>query len=85
MVESESRHGTISARVVVRVVDFAAARGIDPELLCRDAGVALNTLRDPDGWIPHALAERLGMRAAELSGDSNIGLHLAEDVRDPRV
>ena len=42
-------------------------------------------LRDPDARIPFALAERVGMRAAELCGDPNIGLHLAQDVRDPRV
>ncbi len=75
----------ISSRVVVRVVDFAAARGHDPEQLCRSAGVALSALRDANARLPFALAERVGMRAAELCNDPNLGLHLAEDVRDPRV
>jgi len=77
--------GLISSRVVVRVVDFAAARGHDPEQLCRNAGVSLDTLRDPNARIPFALAERIGMCAAELCNDPNIGLHLAQDVRNPQV
>jgi AraC-like DNA-binding protein len=67
------------------VVDFAAARGHDPEQLCRSVGTHLATLRDPDARIPFGLAERIGMRAAELCADPNLGLHLAQDVRDPRV
>jgi AraC-like DNA-binding protein len=75
--------GTISARVVVRLADFVAARGHDPEAFCRSVGTSVAVLRDPDARIPYALAERLGMRAAEITRDPNIGLHLAQDVRDP--
>jgi AraC-like DNA-binding protein len=82
---AQQQAGLISSRVVVRVVDFAAARGHDPEQLCRSVGISLGTLRDPDTRLPFALAERLGMRVAELCNDANIGLHLAQDVRDPRV
>jgi AraC-like DNA-binding protein len=82
---AQQQAGLISSRVVVRVVDFAAARGHDPDQLCRSVGLSLHTLRDPNARIPFALAERLGMRAAELCDDPNIGLHLAHDVRDTRV
>lgn len=74
--------GTISARMAVRVVDFAARRGHDPEALCRDVGLSLRALRDPEGRVPYALAEALGERALELTADANFGLHLAQDVGD---
>lgn len=73
----------IAGRIVVRVADFAAARGHDPERLCRSVGLDLAGLRDPNAWVSYAVAERLGMRAAELVADPNLGLHLAHDVRDP--
>jgi AraC-like DNA-binding protein len=77
--------GTISSRVIVRVIDYVAARGHEPESLCRSVGVSLTELRDPDARLPYPLAERLAMHAAEVAGDPNIGLHLAHDVRDPRI
>lgn len=82
---SRHRTGSISARLVVRVVDFAAARGHDPEAMCRSVGVSLTTLREQDARIPYPLAERIGMRALELTRDANFGLHLAHDVRDAEV
>lgn len=83
--DTQKRAGLISSRVVIRVVEFAAARGHDPEQLCRSAGLSLSMLRDPNARLPFALAERVGMCAAELCNDPNLGLHLAQDVRDPRV
>lgn len=77
--------GTISARVVVRLVDFVVSRGHDAEVFCRSAGVGLTALRDPDARVPYAVAESLGMRAAALTADPNIGLHLAQDVGDTRI
>jgi AraC-like DNA-binding protein len=76
--------GTLSARVVVRVADFVAARGHDPERFCRSVGVSLEALRDPAARVPYTLAESLGERAAELVGDANLGLHLAATVQDTR-
>ncbi|MBS2019531.1 MAG: AraC family transcriptional regulator [Deltaproteobacteria bacterium] len=86
MSEGAVRHeGTISTRVVVRIVDFVARRGHDAEALCRSAGVALSTLRDADARVPYALADRLGERAVEVTGDANLGLHLAGDVQDTGI
>lgn len=86
MVAAALHHeGTISTRVVVRVVDFAARRGHDADALCRSAGVSLATLRDPEARIPYVLAERLGERVAEVTSDPNFGLHLAQDVRDTGI
>jgi AraC-like DNA-binding protein len=80
-----SAAGTISARVVVRIVDFVAARGHDAEALCRASGASLQTLRAVDARVPYGVAEALGRRATEITRDPNIGLHLAQDVRDTRV
>jgi AraC-like DNA-binding protein len=76
--------GTLSARTVLRVVEFCRARGHDAEALCRSAGVALSALAEPDARVPYALAERLGERALALTGDESFGLHLARDVGDSR-
>ncbi len=75
-----ARNGSLSARVLARIVDYVAARGHDPSALCRSAGLELAVLRQPDARIPYALAERLGERALLLSQDPNLGLHLAQDV-----
>jgi AraC-like DNA-binding protein len=76
------RSGAISARVVVRLADFVAARGHDADQLCRDVGLTLSALREAEARVPYAIVERLGMRALELTRDVNLGLHLAHDVRD---
>ncbi len=72
--------GSISTRAVVRVVDFVARRGHDPEAFCRSAGVAHATLRDEAARVPYAVAVALGERAAAMLGDEHFGLHLAQDV-----
>jgi AraC-like DNA-binding protein len=84
---ASARHpgGNISARVLLRVVDFAAARGHDPEALCRAVGLSLGALREQDARVPYGVAEILGEHASALTGDPNIGLHLAQDVRDPHM
>jgi AraC-like DNA-binding protein len=77
--------GSISARVVVRLIDFAAGRGHEAEAVCRALGVSLVTLREHDARIPYALTERIGMHVLELTRDTNLGLHLAHDVRSPQL
>jgi AraC-like DNA-binding protein len=74
--------GCIAARVLVRIADYVAARGHDVEALCRSVGLSASALNDPDLRVPYPVAERLGTRAADLTGDANIGLHLAHAVRD---
>jgi AraC-like DNA-binding protein len=70
--------------MLLRVVDFAAARGQDAHALCHSAGLRYATLHAPGARVPYTLAERLSERATTLIGDPNIGLHLAHDVRVPR-
>lgn len=66
--------------MLVRIVDFAIARGFDGEALCKSVGISAASLRDKEARFPYSLAEALGERAAEMIGDANIGLHLARDV-----
>jgi AraC-like DNA-binding protein len=77
---STARPGAIAGRVLVRVTDFVAARGHDPEALCRRVGLRLAALHEPESRIPYGLAEELGALAAEWTGDENFGLHLAGTI-----
>lgn len=85
MTARRAQRSTLSGRVAVRVVDFVAARGHDPEALCRSVGLSLESLRAEGSRVPYAVVRELGERASELAQDPNIGLHLAQDVRDTRL
>jgi len=83
-VKSSPGGGTISARVVVRIVDACRRQGHDADALCRSAGVAPSALADPDGRLPYTAVRDLAERALVLTQDPNFGLHLATDVGDTR-
>ena len=77
MARATSAAGAISGRVLLRLVDFVARAGHDPDALCRAAGLRRAALAEPGARVPYALAERLGARAVAATGDPNLGLHLA--------
>ena len=70
--------------MVLRVVELCRGRGHDAEAICRDAGLSLTALAEPDARVGYDVAAAVGERALALTGDENFGLHLAQDVRDPR-
>jgi len=72
--------GAISGRLLLRLVDFVARRGHDPDALCRAVGLHRPSLGEPGTRVSYAIAERLGARAAAVTGDANLGLHLALGV-----
>jgi AraC-like DNA-binding protein len=76
--------GTISARMVLRVVEACRARGHDADALCRSAGLSPSLLAEPDARVPYALARDVGELALALSADPDFGLSLAQDVGDSR-
>ena len=76
------RAGAIAGPIAVRLLDFAAARGHDPEQLCREHGLVLSQLRDPRSRVSYTVIDQVGLRVLELTQDPNLGLHLAFDVRD---
>ncbi len=75
--------GTLSAHVLLRVVEFCKKRGVDPDRLCEDAGTNLQHLRAPDARVPYATVAQLGQLALEATNEPNFGLLLAQDVEDP--
>lgn len=70
--------------MVLRIVEFCRGRGHDAEAICREAGLSLTALAEPDARLGYDVAAAVGERALALTGDENFGLHLAEDVRDTR-
>lgn len=79
---SSSFEGTLSARMLLRVVEFCRTRGHDVRAMCAQAGLTLEALTAPDGRVHYATAARLGQIALEVTRDQNFGLHLATDVRE---
>jgi AraC-like DNA-binding protein len=79
---SASFEGTISAHLVLRVVEFCRKRGHDADTLCARVGLTREALSVPEARVSYATTARLGEIALEVTGDANFGLHLATDVRD---
>jgi AraC-like DNA-binding protein len=67
----------ISSRIVCRIVDAAAERGVDPLALCREAGVDPAAVRDVDAQIDIARYLRLWQTAAERVGAPDFPIAVA--------
>jgi AraC-like DNA-binding protein len=78
------REYTILVRAVSKIIDAAAAYGVEPEELYRAVGLEQAILADPDNRIPFAQLVALYERAADLTGDDAFGLHVGERV-DPKL
>jgi len=73
-----------NVRQAVQVLDALALPGVDPDRLLKEFGLARAELDDPERRIPYATLDALLERAVELSGDDNLGLHMARlPVVDP--
>ncbi len=70
--------GSVSVRLLHVIVAGAAERGVEPQALIRAAGLAVETLADPDGRVSHRQEHRLWSEAIRLTGDDAFGLQLAE-------
>ncbi len=79
---SGSFEGTLSARMLLRVVKLCRDRGHDVEAMCARVDLTPAGLAVPDARVSYATAARLGEVALEITGDDCFGLHLATDVRD---
>jgi hypothetical protein len=65
-------------------LEIAAEHGVPVEALCREVGLSLADLDDPELRIPYALLDTLLERGLEMTGDDNLGLHMARmAVVDP--
>ena len=71
---------TLSARMLLRVVDHCASRGVDEGRLLREVDLTRAALAEPEARVAYHVVERVGMRALALTGDADLGLHLAQDA-----
>lgn len=73
-----SRGISVSIRAVKPVLAYLAARRHDPLASLQAAGVDPARLSDPEARIPHRAAIAVWELAGRLSGDPDLGLHVAE-------
>ena len=59
-------------------IEVANSVGLDGVRMLRQAGIALETLNDPEKRVPAAAVVRLVQRSAEESGCESFGLLIAE-------
>jgi len=71
---------TVQAKTVEKIVNAAAAYGVEAERLYNAVKLDPSVLLDPDNRIPFAQLVALYEKAAELTGDKNFGLHLGQIV-----
>ena len=73
----------IAARPASFIVAALRRRGVDPEPLLKEVGLARGDLADPDNRVPYAAVLGLAERAATATGDAGFGLRLGASI-DPR-
>jgi len=74
------RTATVQAQAVEKIVRAAAAHGVTANCLYAAVRLDPSVLLDPDNRIPFAQLVALYEKAADLSGDTNFGLHVGESV-----
>ncbi len=81
---SSAPPAALSARLARQALEIAAEHGVPVEALCRELGLSLADLDDPELRIPYALLDTLLERGLEITRDDNLGLHMARmAVVDP--
>lgn len=75
--QAETRY-TVAAATVAGLLAYAEQLGIDSASIVRELELDAATLRDPEARITHQLNHRAWERVAEISGDPDFGLHMAE-------
>ncbi|MFP2933904.1 AraC family transcriptional regulator [Pyxidicoccus sp. 3LG] len=82
-----SSEPSLSARLARQAVRLAGGLGLPVEEVCREAGLRLEDLDDPEQRIPYAVLDGMLERMVAHSGDANLGLHIARvdmvDLDDP--
>ena len=68
----------LTVRAIRPLVSGLRELGQDPAPILAAIGIDDTTLNDPDGRVPTSVAMALLARAAEQTGDTNLGLHLAQ-------
>ncbi len=73
-------HFTIQAKAAEKIIWSAVQRGVEANDLYHSVKLDPAVLDDPDNRIPFAQLVDLYEKAAELTGDNDFGLHVAENV-----
>ncbi|KQW93812.1 AraC family transcriptional regulator [Massilia sp. Root418] len=73
--------GRVAGSYLQPLLDAAAARGVSPQALEREAGLAPGTLEPLPESLPAAAYVRLLDLAAALADDPHFGLHVGERVK----
>ena len=68
----------LTVRAVRPLASGLEVLGHDPAPLLAAAGIDAAALRDPDARVPWGAVLSLIARAVEVTGDTNLGLHIAE-------
>ena len=71
---------TVQAKAVEKIINAAATQSVPSDDLYRAVQLDPSVLLDPDNRIPFAQLVALYEKAAELTGDDNFGLHLAQHI-----
>lgn len=71
----------LSVRVLRPLLMYIEARGHDSAAFLKAQGIDPGIFRDSEASVPHATAASLWPAATRLSGDMNLGLHVAEGIR----
>lgn len=71
---------TVQAKAVEKIVNAAAAHGVQPQNLYNAVNLDPSVLLDPDNRIPFAQLVALYEKAAEFTSDNNFGLHLGQSI-----
>ena len=64
------------------IADGLRALGFDPLTILRRSGVSQLDLKNPDASIPHSAVMGFWDQAVNVTGDHDLGLHLAERALD---
>ena len=75
---SRVKETTIAATIVADMLQYLEQRGISTDDARRYAGIGSQLTAGVDARIPGSLVERLWVFAVESTGDSLVGLHMAE-------
>ena len=70
--------GTVTSAAIRALVAACKRLGLDTDLLLQSAGIARETLEDPDALLPNRDVGALWAKAYQLSGDPVLSLHAAE-------
>lgn len=69
---------TLTGRAFLPLMSGMRGLGHDPAAFLRELGIAPSALNDPDARFPMSLGVRFLAKAEAVTGDEDIGLHLAE-------